>query len=133
MWAKPTPSRMTNKGPGRTCPTRAPQTRHSSHQGNFIETFYFIYFYFIYLHNHSFIISHTRIHSSHTSEASHTQLNASQRSVLSREAAVASFNMSNDRPGFEGRPTKGLEVAPRQTELGEKMQMSLEWRSPSLL
>ena len=47
------------------------------------------------------------IHSFHTSEASHMQLNASQRSVLRHEAAVASFNMSNDPPGFEGRPMKG--------------------------
>ena len=54
---------------------------------------------------HTFI--HARIHSSHTSEASHMQSNASQRSVLHHEAVVASFNMSNDCPGFEGRPMKG--------------------------
>ena len=59
----------------------------------------------ISLYNHSFI--YTCIHSFHTSEASHVQLNASQRSVLRHKAAVASFNMSNDQPGFEGRPTKG--------------------------
>ena len=59
----------------------------------------------ISLYEHSFI--HARIHSFHTFEASHMQLNASQRSVLRHEAAVASFNMSNDRSGFEGRPTKG--------------------------
>ena len=41
-------------------------------------------------------------------KASHMWLNASQRSVLRHEAAVASFNMSNDRPGFEGQPMKGL-------------------------
>ena len=34
-------------------------------------------------------------------------IDASQRSVLCHEAAVASFNMSNDRPGFKGLPTKG--------------------------
>ena len=43
-------------------------------------------------------------------KASHMRLNASQRSVLRHEAAVASFNMSNDRPGFEGQPTKGLRL-----------------------
>ena len=48
----------------------------------------------ISLYNHSFI--YTRIHSFHTSEASHVQLNASQRSMLGHEAAVASFNMSSD-------------------------------------
>ena len=65
----------------------------------------------ISLYDHSFICCHSfihaRIHSSHTSEASHMQLNASQRSVLHHEAAVASFNMSDDQSGFEGRPTKG--------------------------
>ena len=59
----------------------------------------------ISLYEHSFI--HARIHSFHTSEASHMQLNASQHSVLRQEAAIASFNMSNDRPGFEGQPMKG--------------------------
>ena len=58
----------------------------------------------ISLCDHSFI---QIIHSSHTSEALHMQLNASQRSVLHHEAAVASFNMSNDRLGFEGWPAKG--------------------------
>ena len=58
----------------------------------------------ISLYNHSFI--YTRIHSFHTSEASHMQLNASQHSMLHHEAAVASFNMSNDRLGFEGWPMK---------------------------
>ena len=48
----------------------------------------------ISLNNHPFI--YTRIHSFHTSEASHVQLNASQRSVLRHEVVVASFNMSND-------------------------------------
>ena len=48
----------------------------------------------ISLYNHSFI--YTRIHSFHTSEASHMQLNASQCSMLRHEAVVASFNMSND-------------------------------------
>ena len=66
----------------------------------------FIYYHsYIHARIHTFV--HPRIHSSHTSEASHMQLNASQRFVLRHEAAVASFNMSNDRPGFEGRPMKG--------------------------
>ena len=59
----------------------------------------------ISLYNHSYI--YTCIHSFHTSKASHMRLNASQCSVLHHEAAVASFNMSNDRSGFEGQPTKG--------------------------
>ena len=54
----------------------------------------------ISLYNHSYI--YTRIHSFHTSKASHMQLNASQHSVLHHEVAIASFNMSNDRPGFKG-------------------------------
>ena len=48
----------------------------------------------ISLYEHSFI--HAFINSFHTSKASHMQLNASQRSVLRHEAAVASFNMSDD-------------------------------------
>ena len=75
----------------------------------------------ISLYNHSYI--HTRIHSIRScppndsrpespegsgTKASHMQLNASQRSVLHHEAAIASFNMSNDQLGFEGWPTKGL-------------------------
>ena len=59
----------------------------------------------ISLYNHSYIYTH--IHSFHTSKASHMRLNASQRSVLRHEVAVASFNMSNDQPRFEGQPTKG--------------------------
>ena len=43
----------------------------------------------ISLYEHSFI--HACIHSFHTSEALYMQLNASQRSVLCHEAAVASF------------------------------------------
>ena len=71
----------------------------------------------ISLYNHSYI--YTRIHSIHPrplddstlnrpgAKALRMQSNASQRSVLRHKAAVASFNMSNDRPGFEGWPTKG--------------------------
>ena len=59
----------------------------------------------ISLYKHSFI--YTCIHSFHTSKGSHVQLNASQHSMLRHEAVVSSFNMSNDRPGFKGRPTKG--------------------------
>ena len=45
--------------------------------------------------------------------------------MLRREVAVASFNMSNERPIEVRRPAhKGLEAASRQTELGEKTQMS---------
>ena len=63
--------------------------------------------YHSYIHTRIHTFIHVRIHSSHTSGASHMQLNASQRSVLRHEAAVASFNMSNDRSGFEGWPVKG--------------------------
>ena len=97
--------------PFQTYPIKTPQTRHSSQQDNFTKPSYFIFL----MHDHSFIHSHTRIHafihtvihSSHTSEASHMWLNASQRSMLRHEVEVASFDMSNDLPGFEGRPTKG--------------------------
>ena len=72
----------------------------------------------ISLYNHSYI--YTRIHSFHTSKASHMRLNASQRSVLRHKAAVASFNMSNDRPGFEGRPTKGSRLPYVKQSQGRK-------------
>ena len=61
--------------------------------------------FFIRMFTHSSM--HAFIHSSHASKASHMQINASQRFMLRHEAVVASFNMSNDRLGFEGRPTKG--------------------------
>ena len=73
-----------------------------------------LYNHFIHLYMHSFI-SYT--HALQTilpkspggsgAKALHMQSNASQRYVLRHEAAVASFNMSNDRPGFEGWPMKG--------------------------
>jgi hypothetical protein len=44
--------------------------------------------------------------------------------MLHHEAAVASFNMSNNRPGIEGRPTKGFKATSHQTEPAEKTQMS---------
>ena len=53
----------------------------------------------ISLYEHSFI--HAHIHSFHM------QLNASHHFMLRHEAVVASFNMSNDRLGFEGWPTMG--------------------------
>ena len=74
----------------------------------------------ISLYNHSYI--HTHIHSIRPcppddsgpespggsgTKASHVQRNASQRSVLRHEAVVASFDMSNNRLGFKGQPTKG--------------------------
>ena len=74
----------------------------------------------ISVYNYSYI--HTHIHSIRScppddsgpespggsgTKASHVQRNASQCSVLHHEGAVASFNMSNDRPRFEGRPTMG--------------------------
>ena len=64
--------------------------------------------------------------------ASHMRRNASQRSVLRHEAAVASFK-HEQRPTEVRRPAhKGLEAASRQIEPGEKTQMSLERPSPSL-
>ena len=73
----------------------------------------------ISLYNHSYIL--TCIHSirprprtillksprGSRTKASHMRLNASQRSMLRHKVAVASFNMSNDRLGFESWPTKG--------------------------
>ena len=73
----------------------------------------------ISLYNHSYI--HTHIQSIHLrplddstkiawglegsgAKASHMRLNASQRSVLRHEVAVASFNMSNDRLGSKASP-----------------------------
>ena len=48
------------------------------------------------------------------------QLNASQRSVLHHEVVVASFNMSNDQPGFEGQPTMGLRLPRVKQSHGRK-------------
>ena len=56
-------------------------------------------------------------------KASHMQLNASQRSVLHHEATVALFNMSNDRSGFEGQPTKGLRPPHIKQSQGRKIEM----------
>ena len=58
--------------------------------------------------NKQFIISHTRIHSFIPCIQSIAYaVDASQCFVLHHEAVVASFNMSNDRPRFEGQPMKG--------------------------
>ena len=99
----------------------------------------------ISLYNHSYI--HTRIHSicpclpddsgpespgDSGTKPSHVQRNASQCSVLRHEAAVASFDMSNDRPGFEGRPTKGSRPPHVKQSQGRKTQMSPVRPSPSL-
>ena len=83
MWAMPTSSRTTSADPGRLKP------RHSSHQGNITKPPLFLY-----MNIHSPM--HAFIHSIHP-KASHMQLNASQRSVLHHEVAVALFNKSNDR------------------------------------
>ena len=58
----------------------------------------------LYMNIHSSM--HAFIHSIHP-KALVMHLNASQRSVLHHVVAVASFNMSDDRPGFEGQPMKG--------------------------
>ena len=85
-----------------------------------------------YIHTRIHTFIHTIIHSSHTSEASHMQLNASQRSVLRHKAAIASFK-HEQRPTRVQRPAhKGLKATSCQTEPGEKMQMSPERPSPSL-
>ena len=48
------------------------------------------------------------------------QRNASQRSVLRHEAAVAFFRHEQRPTGVQSPARKGLEAAPHQTELGEK-------------
>ena len=60
------------------------------------------------------------------------QLNASQCSVLRHEAVVASFKHEQQPSGVRRLAHKGLEAASRQTELGEKTQMSPEQPSSSL-
>ena len=111
MWATLTLSRTMSTGPNRTYPIKTPQTRHSSHQGNFTKAFYFIY-----LHDHSFIISHTHVHTFIYArihlfipciQSIAYAVDASQRFVLRHKAVVASFDMSDDRLGFEGQLTKG--------------------------
>ena len=59
----------------------------------------------ISLYNHSYI--YTRIHPFHTSKSLHMQIIASKGFASRHEAEVVSFEMSCDRPGFEGQPTKG--------------------------
>jgi hypothetical protein len=48
------------------------------------------------------------------------QSNASQRFVLRHEVSVASFNMSNDRLGCKGQPTKGSRLPRVKQSQGRK-------------
>ena len=97
--------------PDRTYPIRAPQTRHSSHRGNFTNpcsTFPVHDHSFIHYHAcfHTFI--HTFIHTFHPIHPSIAYaIIVSQLFASCHEAEVVSFDMSGDRPGFEGRPVKG--------------------------
>ena len=100
--------------------------RHSSHKGNITKPLLFIYI-IIYTSIHVFIpYTHAprtilpELPGGSGAKASHMRLNASQCSVLCHEVAVASFNMSNDRPGFEGRPTKGLRLPRVKQSQGRK-------------
>ena len=110
MQVTPAPFRTMDPDPTRTYPVRAPQTRHSSHQGNLQTHFSFL------VHDHSFIHSHAHIHTfGHTFirtfipyiQALHMQIVASQRFVSCHKAIVVSFDMSGDRPRFEGWPAVG--------------------------
>ena len=107
----------------RTYPVRAPQTRHSSHRGNFTNPRYTFP-----VHEHSFIHSHACIHTlvihlSHTSKHCISKCCITTLRVASRSGSRLIR--------YERRPTrvrrlahKGLEAASRQTEPGEKTQMS---------
>ena len=133
MWAMPTLSQTMNTDPIRTYPIKTPQACHSSHQGNSTDPPYFIFL----MHGHSFIHSHTRIHTFirariHTfiHACIHTciqsiayAIDASQCFVLRHEAEVASFNMSNDQQGFEGQTMKGSRPPHVKQSQGRKMQM----------
>ena len=62
---------------------------------------------------HPFSYTHSHIHSYNHSFIPYIQsiayaINSSQRFMLRHKTVVASFNMRNDLPGFEGRPAKGL-------------------------
>ena len=106
MRAMPASSRMTDLDSTRTYPIRAPWTRHSSHRGNFANprsTFLIHDHSFIHACMHSYIYPY--IHPIHPSIA--YAIVASQRFASRHETAVVSFNMNDNRPGFEGRPTKG--------------------------
>ena len=78
------------------------------------------------MHDHSFIISHTFIHTiihfiPYIQSIAYA-INASQRFVLRHEAVVASSKLEQ-RPTEVQRPThEGLEAASRQIEPGEKKQ-----------
>ena len=52
------------------------------------------------------------------------QITASQRFVSRHEMAVASFNMSRNRPRFEGRPAKGSRPPCVKQSQGEITEMS---------
>ena len=109
-------SQTSDSDPTRTYPVRAPQTRHSSHRGNFTNP----HFTFL-VHDHSFI--HSSIHSSHTSKHCICNCCITTLRVVSRSGSrlIRYERRSTEVPRLA---RKGLKAASRQTEPGEKMQMS---------
>ena len=132
--AMQTPSRTTDPDPTRTYLVRSPQTRHSSHRSNFTNP----HFSFP-LHDHSFIHSHACIHTFihlsinpyiHPSIA--YAIATSQRFASRHEAVVVSFDMSDNRPRFEGQPTKGSRPPRINRARGENID-ELQWPLPNPL
>ena len=97
MRAMPTPLRTTDPDSTRTYPIGAPRTRHLSHRGNFTNPcFTFL------VHKHSFSCMHSYI------QIIAYAIIASKRFASRHEVVVVSFDMSGNRPRFEGQPAKGL-------------------------
>ena len=83
-----------------------------------------------YIHTHIHTFIHARIHSFIPCIQSIAYaVDASQRFMLRHEAVVASFDMSDDRPGFEGRPAKGSRP-PRVKQSQGKNRDDPQWPCP---
>ena len=111
MWVMLTPSQMTDPDSTRTYSIRASRTRHSSHRCNFTNP----HFTFL-VYEHSFIHSHTYKH--RICNYCITMLHVASRSG----SRLIRYDLQPT--GVRRSAHKGLEATSRQTELGEKMQMS---------
>ena len=105
MQVTPTPSQTSDPNPASTHLVRA--SHRSCHQGNVTPL--------------SFQLSNTL---KPYIQALHMQISASQRFVSHHEVAAASFNMSGDRPRFEGCPAKGSRPPCVKQSQGRKTEMS---------
>jgi len=117
------PSRTTDMDPIRTYPIGAPQTHHSSHRGNFTKPpFYFL------MHDHSSILMHAFIHSSHTFK--HCICNCCITTLRVASQSGSRLIRYERRPTRVQRPAhKGLEVTSCQIEPGGENVDEPQWPS----